>query len=308
MINLISNTKQKTKKSNILSVIFIFINFTVQLCAANYDVANELELYQAMSPKITQGDNNSGDNNAGDNNFAIQNLDFAFNKSCDCYGSVYERPHSFSANCPQQKGLFRNTGLFVGGAIGVMGILYLLPESTTKWDKNSFTFENVFGKWLDNVAAGPVLDNDTWFMNYVAHPYWGGVFHMAARSLGHSAITSFLYSAALSTFLWEYGFEALAEIPSTQDLIITPLTGFVVGELFYIAKRGIVKNDYRLFNSKFLGHLATFVMDPTNEFSNLVFSERNDNGMNNLTVNFNLQPNFVLGGKLGYNVSFFYRF
>jgi hypothetical protein len=241
------------------------------------------------------------------NNNTVENIDTTVNKIqninlLDCSKNVYERPYSFSfalANeCPPEKGLLRNTGIKVGGALAVMGVLYLLPESATKWDKKSFTFENVFGKWVDNVKAGPVIDDDTWFMNYVAHPYWGGVFYMSARSLGYSPMYCFLYTAALSTFLWEYGLEAFAEIPSIQDLIVTPVAGAVVGELFYLAKRGIVRNDYRLLNSKILGHTATFIMDPMNEFANLVFKKRVDDNNNN-TVSFNFQPN-IYSGKLGY--------
>ena len=207
--------------------------------------------------------------------------------------SIYQRPYSILENCPQ-KGLLKNTGIFVGGAIGMVGVLYLLPESVTSWDKKNFTFENVFGKWWNNVKTGPVMDNDTWFMNYVAHPYWGGVFYMSARSLGYNAIYSFLYTAAMSTFLWEYGFEAFAEIPSTQDLIITPIAGSIVGELFYLAKRDIVNNDYRLLGSKFLGHCAAFLIDPTNELVNLICNKKDNK---NFTIS------FINYGSLGYNFS-----
>ena len=202
----------------------------------------------------------------------------------NCNQNVYERPYSFSfalANeYPPEKGLLRNTGIKVGGALAVMGLLYFLPESTTKWDKESMNWKSVTSKWVDNVKAGPVIDDDTWFMNYVAHPYWGGVFYMSARSLGYSPMYCFIYSAALSTFLWEYGLEAFAEIPSIQDLIVTPIAGVIVGELFYLAKRGIVRNDYRLLNSKILGHTATFIMDPINEFANLVFKKKTNNNNN----------------------------
>jgi len=224
---------------------------------------------------------------------------------CDCNISIYERPYSMFENCPQ-KGLLRNTGIFVGGAVGVMGLLYLLPEDVTSWDKKNFTFKNIFGKWWDNVTAGPVWDNDKWYWNYLAHPYWGGMYYMSARSLGYNAVYSFLYTAAMSTFLWEYGIEALAEIPSKQDLIITPVAGAVVGELFYLAKREIIKNDYRVLNSKILGHTTAFLIDPVNELASILFKEKVDS--KSLSVNHYLQPNIANTGKLGYNISLVYRF
>ena len=219
--------------------------------------------------------------------------------------SIYDRAYSLWYNEPQ-KGLLKNTGFFVGGSVGIMCLLYLLPESATKWDKKSFTFENVFGKWLDNVRAGPVMDDDTWFMNYVAHPYWGGVFYMSARSLGYNALYSFLYNAAMSTFLWEYGIEAFAEIPSIQDLIVTPVIGTIMGELFYLAKREIVRNNYRVLNSKFLGHCITFVFDPANEFFNLISKDKSKNDV--LTLSFSPISNTTKFSKTGYYINFSYSF
>ena len=231
---------------------------------------------------------------------------------CDCENSnIYEKPYSFFENCPDRKGIKTNTGIFVGGAVGVMGLLYLAPESVTRWDKSSFNPSSVFGKWQDNVAAGPVIDEDNGFMNYIAHPYWGAVYYMGARSLGYNAINSMLYSAMMSTFVWEYGFEAFAEIPSTQDLIITPVAGAIVGELFYLAKRKIIQNDYRIFNSKVLGHFTTFLIDPINEFANLFARDKIENNNlenNNLTLTFNLLPSSTKNDRLGYYFSLFYRF
>lgn len=189
--------------------------------------------------------------------------------TCDC--NIYTAPYSLTENCPNSKLLIQNTGVFLGGAIGVVGVLYLMPETVTSWNKKSFTFDNVFGKWSDNVAAGPVLDGDNWTMNWVAHPYFGAVYYTSARNIGYNALNSLLYSTAMSTFMWEYGFEAFAEVPSVQDIIITPLVGAALGELFFLAKKEIVKNDYLLLNSRILGHIVAFLLDPINEFNSLIF-------------------------------------
>ena len=95
---------------------------------------------------------------------------------------------------------------------------------------------------------------------------------MSARSLDYSVMTSFLYSAAISTFAWEYGFEALAEVPSTQDLIITPICGSILGKLFHIEKKNIIQKDYKILNSKFLGHFTIFFVRSINE--NLFINQR----------------------------------
>ncbi|MDR0926910.1 MAG: DUF3943 domain-containing protein [Ignavibacteria bacterium] len=179
-----------------------------------------------------------------------------------------------------------NTGIFAAGAIGTMGILYLMPESVTGWNKSSLSFKNLFGKWKDNVVAGPVFDKDNWFLNYAAHPYCGAVYYMDARSVGYNAIYSFLHCVGMSTFMWEYGIEAFAEIPSINDLIITPIAGSIIGELFYLIKREIAQNDWEIFNSKIIGHTITFLIDPINEIANLLVPEKS-------ASNLILQPNYV---------------
>jgi hypothetical protein len=47
------------------------------------------------------------------------------------------------------------------------------------------------------------------------------------------------------------------------------LVGSLVGEGFYRIKRNIVANDYCLWGSKALGHIAAFLVDPLNEFVSL---------------------------------------
>ncbi|WP_203249645.1 MULTISPECIES: DUF3943 domain-containing protein [Cysteiniphilum] len=64
---------------------------------------------------------------------------------------------------------------------------------------------------------------------YIGHPYAGAIYYMAARDSGFGEFESFLYSAFISTFFWEYGVEAFAEVPSIQDLIVTPVDGWLLG-------------------------------------------------------------------------------
>jgi hypothetical protein len=157
-----------------------------------------------------------------------------------------------------------NTAIVFGTTIVAYGILWSLPESFTKWDKEEMKKNGITAKWKENVKAGPVIDEDNFFLNYVMHPYFGGVYYMTARSNGFTILESFAYSAIMSTFFWEYGVEAFAEIPSVQDLIVTPVLGSVVGEGFFYAKKSILKNDSKVLNSKFLGKTSLLLMDPLN--------------------------------------------
>jgi hypothetical protein len=157
-----------------------------------------------------------------------------------------------------------DTGMYVGAAVIGFGVLWAMPESVSNWDKEEIREKGFFWKWKQNVKAGPIWDHDNWVLNYVTHPYCGGIYYMTARSSGFTVLESFGYSAIMSTFFWEYGIEAFAEVPSIQDLIVTPVLGSVVGEGFFYAKKSILKHDHRILKSKFLGYTSLFLMDPFN--------------------------------------------
>jgi hypothetical protein len=162
------------------------------------------------------------------------------------------------------KRLLYNTGLFVGAAVASFAILWVMPESVTNWDKEQMLEDGLLNRWKENVKAGPVVDGDNFFLNYVMHPYSGAVYYMSARGSGFEWWESFTYATIMSTFFWEYGIEAFAEIPSWQDLIVTPILGSAMGEGFFILKGKIVRNDSRVLNSRVLGYSSLFLIDPFN--------------------------------------------
>jgi hypothetical protein len=157
-----------------------------------------------------------------------------------------------------------DSSMFVGTTVIAFGVLWAMPESVTNWDKEEMKEKGILWKWKENVKAGPVWDKDNWVLNWITHPYCGGIYYMTARSSGFTIIESFGYSAIMSTFFWEYGIEAFAEVPSIQDLIITPVVGSVVGEGFFYAKKSILRHDRKVLKSKILGYTTLFLMDPFN--------------------------------------------
>lgn len=179
---------------------------------------------------------------------------------------IYDMPYSISANYPNYRRLAGNSALLIGGGLTTLGILQLLPEDATAWNKKEIAEQPMFERYYDHVIHGPHWDGDNAIFNYVLHPYAGAAYYMSARSQGFNMWYSWLYSFAVSTLFWEYGVEAFMEIPSWQDLIITPVGGLILGEAFYIAKRYIVRHDYRLLGWKPLGYVAAFLLDPVNEF------------------------------------------
>ncbi len=178
---------------------------------------------------------------------------------------IYDLPYSWNRSAVNKGRLIANTGLLFGAGATMLGILQLLPEDATAWNKSDIAHTNPFKRWWKNVRKGPVWDKDRPVFNEVLHPYAGAAYYMSARSQGCNVWQSWAYSAFISTIFWEYGMEAFNEIPSTQDLIITPLGGLILGETFYIVKRHIVDHDYRLLGSRPLGYVVAFITDPLNE-------------------------------------------
>ncbi|MBK5723005.1 DUF3943 domain-containing protein [Dysgonomonas sp. Marseille-P4677] len=179
--------------------------------------------------------------------------------------NIYDLPYSIKGHYPNYKRLGLNTTVLAGAGVLTLGVLHSLPEDATSWNKKEIMDVPPFKRWWRNVKKGPVVDKDNAIFNYVLHPYGGAAYYMGARSVGFSALYSFFYSAAISTFLWEYGFEAFMEIPSIQDLVLTPVAGLIIGEGFYVLKRHIVSNGYELFGSSIVGNVVAYLIDPINE-------------------------------------------
>ena len=179
----------------------------------------------------------------------------------------YQQPYQislFSAeNGEDSARLWSQTkSIFVYG-FGAIGVIALLPEDISNWDKE----QGLFSKWSDNVSEGPVWDRDNGPLNLIGHPYFGGVYYQAARKSGYRQWDAFLYSTLMSTFYWEYGIEAFAEVPSIQDLVITPVLGWVYGEWAFTTEMNIRADNDEVFGSSFLGSTALILLDPVDSLS-----------------------------------------
>ena len=149
-------------------------------------------------------------------------------------GSDFDIP--YAGGSPQEVtstpgGRFVRGAVFLGGLnLAVFGILLALPKSITRWEDGFVEngIRNLGRAW----SQPPAWDEDHWLHNYVGHPYGGSVYYNAIRSQGGNPFESFIFSAFAST-CWEYVFEAMAERPSTQDLLITPIVGSLLGELVH---------------------------------------------------------------------------
>lgn len=177
--------------------------------------------------------------------------------------SVYDDPYAISLfSAPHGEDAERvwsQTKSVAWYGVGVAGFLALLPSDFTNWDGSD---DRLLKKWWDNVREGPVWDRDVWYINYIGHPYFGGVYYQVARKSGYRQWDAFMYSFLMSTFYWEYGIEAFAEVPSLQDLVVTPVLGWVYGEWAFHQEREIIEQGGTVWGSETLGSTALFFLDP----------------------------------------------
>lgn len=167
---------------------------------------------------------------------------------------------------PQNPGLGQET--FNMGVMGMttMGILVAMPESITKWDKSKSS-DKFLDKWKRNITSGPVVDKDEWAVNYIGHPVSGAAYYVVARHMNYSILDSLKYTFLMSTFFWEYGLEAPAERPSIQDIIITPVLGSLLGEVYFQATKQIENNGNKVLGSNALGQISLFLLNPAGTIS-----------------------------------------
>lgn len=170
--------------------------------------------------------------------------------------SLVERP-SFKSSVDSHDGIrLRNQngtfarkmwrgGLLVHGfeAIG-FGILAALPLEMSGWDKGEY---DQYGPNLNRAyTQPPVFDHDKWYINYIGHPYQGTLFYNAVRSQNAKIWQSALFCIG-QVYVWEYVIEAGMEQPSIQDLIVTPISGILLGEGVHRATISMAKNGFKWY-------------------------------------------------------------
>ncbi|MEY8214971.1 MAG: DUF3943 domain-containing protein [Colwellia sp.] len=179
----------------------------------------------------------------------------------------FQSPYQISIFSPQNgedgARLWSQTSSIFAYGFAVIGVIALLPEDVSNWDKE----EGIFNKWTDNINAAPVWDRDSGTLNFIGHPYFGGVYYQVARKSGYRQWDAFIYSTIMSTFYWEYGIESFSEIPSIQDLVITPVLGWAYGEWAFNAEMDIREDGGDVWGSSILGSTALFFLDPVDSLS-----------------------------------------
>lgn len=155
---------------------------------------------------------------------------------------------------PDWDGIKRDTGVIVGGQVGAVVITYFMPQSFSAWTPEQK--KAGFDKYKRNFV-NPVMDKDKFYINYALHPYWGATYYTRARERGLDREYAVAYSALLSA-AYEFGVECIAERPSIQDIIVTPLVGSLMGALIEPWRDSIKRKE----ELRWYDHTALVLTDP----------------------------------------------
>ena len=141
--------------------------------------------------------------------------------------------HERSWTVPTLHGLGLLTTMRIGAAI-----VWPEPFADTDLGHIGASYERAFSEpplW-DSSQPFFEWDHSQWWLNAIFHPLYGSEIYLRGRTCRLGALESFALLAAGST-LWEYGFEGNAVQPSALDLAFTPVAGFALGELRFVAWR-----------------------------------------------------------------------
>ena len=135
-----------------------------------------------------------------------------------------------------------------GEIVGDVGFLYL-----AHWAGYFFLFKILYdadgspAKYRENFFLNNIQwwDGDSFYWNFIGHPYVGSQTYLYYRARGYSKSESFWGSFAAS-FLFESTIEVFHEGFSFNDAIITPTLGYLLGN--WIEKKSIemVNSDKKL--------------------------------------------------------------
>ncbi|WP_413574684.1 DUF3943 domain-containing protein [Bdellovibrio sp. HCB290] len=156
----------------------------------------------------------------------------------------------------------KNFGIMYGLQWGV----YLVTQWETIEDNGSFK------NWINN-PWHPDYDKDTYDYNIFKHAYSGQLYYQFYRSRGYDEVTAFYWTIA-SSMAFEFTIETVTEVPSFQDMYLTPVLGTVVGvgfeklSFYYHSKKttpyrllGYIFNPFTLLPSSHYGYVAPIVSE-----------------------------------------------
>jgi len=123
-----------------------------------------------------------------------------------------------------------------------------------------------FNSWSNNLKQGFAFhDTDRFGIDFWGHPYTGGGYFNAARSVGFSFYECLPYTI-FGSAMWKYFFEN--DRPSYVDLVNTSISGMLGGEILYRLSSNLL-DDRTTGAERFFREALTAVMSPSRFTSRL---------------------------------------
>lgn len=126
----------------------------------------------------------------------------------------------------------------------------------------------------DNLHAGFTFDQDELQTNFFGHPYHGGLNFNSARAAGLGFWTSAVYAFAAS-LAWELFAEI--EPPSINDLLVTSLSGVMLGEMTFRLSSELL-DDGSSGGLRLLRELGATAVNPMRGFNRLYMGDAFQSG------------------------------
>ena len=123
-----------------------------------------------------------------------------------------------------------------------------------------------WGTIKENFKTGFVWDNDGYLTNQFSHPYHGAAYFNAARSNGLGFWESAPYAFG-GSLMWEYFMED--QPPSYNDIVNTPVTGIILGEISFRVSNLIIDESTSGFE-RLLRETGALVVNPVAGFNRLI--------------------------------------
>ena len=143
-------------------------------------------------------------------------------------------------------------------------------SDATNWALNKFVFHYDFANislktWNNNLTHGWEWDSDHFGTNFIGHPYSGSLYFNIARSNGYSYWGSIPY-AIEGSLIWEYFGENTK--PSRNDIINTPFSGLLLGEILYRLSSNVL-DDRATGSNRVWREILAAVISPQRGFNRL---------------------------------------
>ena len=136
----------------------------------------------------------------------------------------------------------------------------------------------------DNFKTGFVWDEDGYLTNQFMHPFHGSNYFNIARANGLEFWEAAPYALG-GSLMWEFFMEN--EPPSYNDIVNTPVTGIILGEISYRVSDLIIDESSEGFE-RFIREFTSTVVDPMQGFNRLIRGDMWKDGTPNKRSNFNV--------------------